>query len=206
MNKSYTHSHVEERSRRAYMANVRRIRDHNRLAKNGTYSFELRANNLADLSPEQYMKKYVRLQKSQRFKVLDKRYERNTPNDEMVGAIFGGGLPASLDWRDKGYTPSSKNQKSCGSCYAFSIALTIEAQVFQRTGKLVELSEQQIVDCSSSMGNHGCAGGSLRNTLKYLETTQGLMRRQDYPYTASVSIHVEFSLNLREYTLFSTSF
>lgn len=189
LNKSYTHGHIEERSRRAYLANIQRIREHNKLAKNGTFSFELRANSLADLSPEQYMKRYVRLQKSIRNKVLDRRYERNAPSDEMVGSMFGGMLPDALDWRDKGFRTSAKNQKSCGSCYAFSIALTIEAQVFQRTGKLVELSEQQIVDCSGSMGNHGCGGGSLRNTLRYLETTQGLMRRQDYPYTASVSIN-----------------
>lgn len=178
---------MEERSRKAYEENCRRIRDHNQLARNGTFNFELRPNNLADLSPEQYMKKYVRLQKSHRLHLFDKPYEWTGPDDEVVGSVFGGTLPDSMDWRQKGYTPSAKNQKSCGSCYAYSIALTIEAQVFQRTGKLVELSEQQIVDCSGTMGNHGCSGGSLRNTLRYLETTQGLMRRQDYPYTASVS-------------------
>lgn len=189
MNKTYTHPFIEERCRKAYLENCERIRYHNELAKNGTYDFELRANNLADLSPDQYMRKYVRLQKSLRLKHIDERYERNAPNADTVASIYGGGLPSSLDWRTKGYRPSAKNQKSCGSCYAFSIALTIEAQVFQRTGKLVELSEQQIVDCSGILGNHGCGGGSLRNTLRYLETTQGLMRQKDYPYTASVSLH-----------------
>ena len=48
------------------------------------------------------------------------------------------------------------------------------------------LSEQQLVDCSNKMGNHGCSGGSLRNTLKYLEHSRGLMREEDYPYAAKV--------------------
>lgn len=118
--------------------------------------------------------------------MLDKPYEWNGGEDDVVGGAFGESLPDSLDWREKGFHTSAKNQKSCGSCYAFSIALSIEAQIFQRTGKLIELSEQQIVDCSGTVGNHGCGGGSLRNTLRYLETTQGLMRSADYPYTASV--------------------
>lgn len=187
LNKTYSHSYIEERSRKAFEENARRIQEHNELARNGTFNFELRANNLADLSPQQYLKQFVRLRKSNRVPVVDKSYEWTEPDEQLVGSIFGGSLPPSLDWRTKGFTTSAKNQKSCGACYAFSIALTIEAQIFQRTGKLVELSEQQIVDCSTALGNHGCGGGSLRNTLRYLETTQGLMRRQDYPYTASVS-------------------
>lgn len=81
----------------------------------------------------------------------------------------------------------ANNQKSCGSCYAYSIAHSISGQVFKRTGLLIPLSEQQLVDCSAIMGNHGCFGGSLRNTLRYLERSGGLMRAEDYPYTASVS-------------------
>jgi cathepsin L len=51
---------------------------------------------------------------------------------------------------------------------------------------VVGCSPQQIVDCSVDTGNHGCAGGSLRTTLKYLESSGGLMREVDYPYTATV--------------------
>lgn len=39
------------------------------------------------------------------------------------------------------------------------------------------------------MGNYGCGGGSLRNTLKYLDKTGGLMAYADYPYVARVSIN-----------------
>lgn len=42
------------------------------------------------------------------------------------------------------------------------------------------------------MGNYGCGGGSLRNTLKYLDKTGGLMAYADYPYVARVSLHIVY--------------
>lgn len=91
-----------------------------------------------------------------------------------------------------GFLTPANNQKSCGSCYAYSIAHSISGQIYKRTGLLIPLSQQQLVDCSAIMGNHGCFGGSLRNTLRYLERSGGLMREQDYPYTASVSLASHF--------------
>ncbi|CAG2060296.1 unnamed protein product [Timema podura] len=52
---------------------------------------------------------------------------------------------------------------------------------------LFAYSPQQIVDCSTVMGNYGCSGGSLRNTLRYLERSGGLMTASEYPYTAKQS-------------------
>lgn len=196
MNKSYDHEHQEERSRLAYEENIRRIAEHNAAAQNGKYSFEIRANHMADLSPVSYLKRFVRLKPS--VHPHDKR-KRSTqsidPTDEKF--VLGSTqqrrqnfkhIPESLDWRELGFDTPTKNQKSCGSCYSFSVAMSIEGQVFKRTGRLVPLSVQQIVDCSVQAGNHGCGGGSLRTTLKYLQSTRGLMRDADYPYVSEVCI------------------
>lgn len=43
------------------------------------------------------------------------------------------------------------------------------------------------------MGNYGCAGGSLRNTLRYLDKSGGLMAYADYPYTAMVCMQTLFA-------------
>jgi C1A family cysteine protease len=66
-------------------------------------------------------------------------------------------LSSSVDWRTKGAVNAVKNQGMCGSCWAFSATSAVESHHFIQTGKLLDLSEQQIVDCDTS--SYGCNGG-----------------------------------------------
>lgn len=115
-------------------------------------------------------------------------HRRRLGDDEMVGGVLHDPrrIPKSLDWRELGFTMQSENQLDCGSCYAHSITGAIAGQIFRRSGKLVPVSAQQLVDCTTQTGNLGCTGGSLRNTLRYLERARGIMAEASYPYTAKV--------------------
>ncbi len=77
-------------------------------------------------------------------------------------------LPDSLDWREKGVVTPVKDQGFCGSCWAFSTTGVLEGQHALATGKLVSLSEQNLVDCSKQEGNFGCSGGWPFDSYEYV--------------------------------------
>jgi len=79
----------------------------------------------------------------------------------------GAKLPTSIDWARQGAVTPLKNQGTCGSCWAFSTTGALEGAWQVATGKLVSLSEEQLVDCSKE--NHGCGGGSMDLAFKYLK-------------------------------------
>ena len=91
-------------------------------------------------------------------------------------------LSGSVDWRSKGAVNPVKNQGNCGSCWAFSATAVMEGHHQIASGKLVSLSEQELIDCSKGYGN-GCHGGNENDALKWL-TTHGQALSSDYKYTA----------------------
>lgn len=92
--------------------------------REGRSSFRCATNALSDLSQTEYLLRYVRMTSNKYNSVLD--------GDHLVAAPLlqpSEDIPAELDWRKSGFVTPPDNQKSCGSCYAFSIARSIEGRL-----------------------------------------------------------------------------
>jgi len=89
----------------------------------------------------------------------------------------------AIDWRTKGVVASVKDQRDCGSCWAFSAVSAIESLWAIKKGVLYDLSEQQLVDCSADEGNDGCFGGLMDYAFNYTIQRGGLCTDEDYPYS-----------------------
>ncbi len=92
-----------------------------------------------------------------------------------------GTLPEQFDLRDLNVVPPIKNQGNCGSCWAFSQTASLESAYAAAGGKILDLSEQELVSCDKK--NYGCSGGLLRD-FDY-QIKNGQTAEANFPYKAS---------------------
>nr|XP_023022584.1 zingipain-2-like [Leptinotarsa decemlineata] len=165
--KSYQNVVEEKRRFNIFLSNLLRIEEHNKNFNRGLSTYEMGVNKFADLTPEEFM---------ERFRPLGKT---NLKPLEQATLEFDGDLPAEVDWTKKGAVTEVKSQGSCGSCWAFSTTGSVEGHNFIKTGKLISLSAQQLVDCVKKNG--ACSGGTMEVALEYI-VDNGIMSEDDYPY------------------------
>ncbi|XP_054713109.1 procathepsin L-like [Uloborus diversus] len=171
--KTYT-GDEEARRRLIWEENVKKIVHHNLQADIGVYTYRRGINEYADVEHEEFVKTMNGLKKSPGFVSSAIKW---TPIENVI-------IPDTVDWRPKGVVTPVKNQAQCGSCWAFSATGSLEGQHKIKTGKLVSLSEQNLIDCSAAEGNDGCGGGWMDQAFDYIKINKGIDTESSYPYEA----------------------
>lgn len=152
-----------------YASNLQTIYKHNDKYKNGEVTFYLSEGPFTDMSLSDF-----------RNNILSKFHQF----PERCGYFDYNKLsyPSEMDWRSKNAVTDVKNQGQCGSCWSFSATGALEGLTAITTGKLVSLSEQELVDCSKA--NSGCNGGLMTFAFEYVIKNGGLCLEEDYTYSA----------------------
>ncbi|KAM7344174.1 uncharacterized protein ACRADG_010997 [Cochliomyia hominivorax] len=158
-----------------FRKNLLEIREHNKLYEEGLSSYKMAVNPFTGYNFEDVEKLYMGFKISEQ----DKQKFLNIQEFSQLKAT---NLPTSMDWRDRGAISAVKDQKECGSCWAFSSTGALEAHYFLHYNKSVILSEQNLIDCVTE--NSGCNGGWMIPCFNYVQNNEGLDPETKYPYEA----------------------
>ncbi|XP_034366384.1 cathepsin M [Arvicanthis niloticus] len=166
-----TYSLEEEGQRRAvWEENMKKIILHNGENGLGKHGFTMEMNAFGDMTREEFRKLMteIPIPTVKRGKSVQKRLSVDVPN--------------FINWKKRGYVTPVRRQGKCNSCWAFSVTGAIEGQMFRKTGQLIPLSAQNLVDCSRPQGNRGCYIGNTYLALQYVKENGGLASEASYPY------------------------
>ncbi|XP_025026403.1 cathepsin L1-like isoform X1 [Python bivittatus] len=172
--KEYIKQEEESFRRAVWEENLRMIQDHNTQADLGKHTYRLGMNHFGDLTNAEI---------NERLNCFRPDSDHATQKNVVVfKSSKTRQIPDDVDWRAKGYVTPVKDQGECGSCWSFSATGALEAMHFKKTGKLVSLSEQNLIDCSEEQGNIGCQGGLMNQAFEYVRKQGGINSEKSYPY------------------------
>ncbi|KAL5213947.1 hypothetical protein ABZP36_003099 [Zizania latifolia] len=189
--RSYPSADEKLRRFEVYWSNVEYIEATNR---DGGLSYELGENEFTDLTNEEFVARYAGGLFADVDADADDTVITTLAGNVSEGHVVDGdddlitklpvALPSSVDWREKGAVTPAKNQRQCGSCWAFAAVAALESQHQITSGELVSLSEQEIVDCdrAGSVNQLGCKGGWPIKALEWVKAKGGVITEDAYPY------------------------
>ena len=203
MPRSYASGSERARRARIYEANIDVIRAHNRRAlgwRMGVTPFtDLTADEFAQgwlsttiARPSGPVARDVPLPEVAANASIDWRARGAvTPvkNQEHCGACWAFGTTGSVEVRRGslnklcvGDTPISQDFTRIIRMVLIPAYHCVQGAHYLATKRLVSLSEQQLVDCTTADGNKGCKGGDAVMSYKYIIANKGIGTEADYAY------------------------
>ncbi|XP_078279152.1 digestive cysteine proteinase 1-like [Rhinoraja longicauda] len=159
----------QENRRTTFTHNMRYIHSRNR----AQLSYKMGVNHLADRTDQEMAAMRGRLKGS----------SLNNGNPFPAQRYTSVVLPPSVDWRLYGAVTPVKDQAMCGSCWSFGATGALEGALFLKTGYLIPLSQQMLVDCTWGFGNYACDGGLEWQTFEWILKHGGIADSESYgPY------------------------
>jgi C1A family cysteine protease len=156
--------------------------------KNHEFNFHLDINTFADLSQEEFKGFITNHFLRKNIKTYNNIVQRLRPINNK--AICNSFIPYKntslllneLDWRQLGAVTLPKDQGQCGSCWSFSASGAMEGAWAIKHKELISLSEQHLIDCSTSYNNNGCQGGLMDSAFEYVIDSGGMCSESEIPY------------------------
>lgn len=162
----------KERRYKIFKDNVEYIANFN---NNGVHrGYKLAVNKFADLTNDEFRGMYTGYKRRRSSNVMSISEATNPTYLNLTA------MPKSLDWRKKGAVTPVKDQGKCGCCWAFSAVAAMEGITQIKTGKIISLSEQELVDCDNQ--DSGCEGGLMDTAFAFIKSNDGLTTETNYPY------------------------
>lgn len=175
----------KEQSRRAYIENKAFVDDFNsknhtwRMSMSGRWAGFPRAK-LPSIFPRRQIPEYSADNNTLKGEINDGCYVYYTDSGVPLYEEPRRALPDSIDWRSS--MSPIRDQGSCGGCYTFGSVGALEGRLNIMYNTKLDLSEQQILDCTTDYGNKGCNGGLGKLVYDYLINNNRLAYELDYPY------------------------
>lgn len=175
-NKYYETIEEELARKKVFQKNLNKIIEHNKRFIIGLVTYEMGLNLFSDMTDHEFKSKMhgksIAIPKD--FRSRTGGYTPSISNNTEI--------PKSIDWRALGAVTPVKQQGTCSSCWTFASTGALESAHYIKTGELISLSEQNLLDCVKPDETE-CYEGSFHYAYDYIKENGGIDTLESYPYT-----------------------